>query len=223
MQGLALADFLTALSTYGFEPIFLSQYNCYSKEDYLVCHLPYPYCLIATHLSLMSMTFHTVSVVSTACLGIQKVLAINHPIWTKVHMTNEKAAVCCASCFVFPIIISFPCHFVFDVKNEKYACKFVQETSFLFEYFSLFHLVMHTVLVLFCCILMLLSTIFINYKLVTNKFRNPNTKQGRQERRSVIIVVVVFLISEHVERLPLRAVDNEKRKGNCMEFKIFLE
>lgn len=89
-------------------------------------------------LSLMSMTFHTVSVVNTTCLGIQKVLAINYPIWTKVHMTNEKAAVC-ALCFLFPIIISFPRHFVFDVKNEKYACKFVQETSFLFEYSSLYH------------------------------------------------------------------------------------
>lgn len=201
MQGLALADFLTAMLTYGFEPLFQLQYDCsfHSDDKAYLCYLPYPYCLIATHLLLLSLTFHTLSVIITTCLGIQKVVAIKFPIWTKVHLTNKTSTICCVVCFLFSIIISFPRHFVFDIVNYNSACSVNLEVSLLLEYSSFYYFLIQIVIIVFCCFIMLLCTVFITYKLVTNKFRTQKTKQRKRERRSVIMVViilVVFLISE---------------------------
>ena len=56
-----------------------------------------------------------------------------------------------------------------------------------------------TVLVICCCLVMLMSTVFITFKLFTNNFSARITQQRAQERRWIImavIVLVVFLISE---------------------------
>lgn len=58
MQGLALADFLSAVSTYGFEPLLQLHYSCSYLPDFhfTECDLIKPYCHIALHMSLLSMT-----------------------------------------------------------------------------------------------------------------------------------------------------------------------
>ncbi|VDI63163.1 Hypothetical predicted protein [Mytilus galloprovincialis] len=88
MQGLALADGLTALCSYGFEPFFSMQYEqignltldshwIVSDEIKSIVGLKFPFCLIHYCLTNLADTFHLVSILITASLGIQKLLAVN--------------------------------------------------------------------------------------------------------------------------------------------------
>ena len=83
MQGLALSDGLTAFFSYGLESILHENYECrFIKSDGIFhCKLLYPYCSIVAQMSLMSMTFHNISILLTTFLGLQKVIAIMFPIW----------------------------------------------------------------------------------------------------------------------------------------------
>ncbi|CAG2255868.1 unnamed protein product [Mytilus edulis] len=207
MQGLAVADFLTAFSSYGLQPLFNSQFFCrYVKRGSVTNQctlkdLPYPYCSMVHHLSLATFTFHTISYTITTCLGIQKVIAIRFPIWTRNQLTNKKTVVCCVGCFLFSIAISIPRHFTigFIRLRDNDMCLYFLNFEAAAEYSSVYYLMIQTVLVTCCCVFMLLSTVYILYKLATNKFRGRITEQRKQERRSVImviIVLVVFLVTE---------------------------
>lgn len=202
MQGLAVADFLTALSSYGLEPLFQYRYECsYSDIDKnYSCFLPYPYCFVATHLSVLSAMFHTVSNLLTTFLGIQKVIAIMFPIWTRTHLSNRKAIHCCVLTFLLCIFFSIPRHFVLDFQYDPILkCTMQPTNTVLLKYSSLYYIFIQTLLVTGCCIIMFMSTSFIIYKLVNNKFHGRMTEHRRQERRSVVMVVivlVVFLITE---------------------------
>ncbi|VDI56521.1 Hypothetical predicted protein [Mytilus galloprovincialis] len=202
MQGLAAADLLTAFSCYGLQPIFQSKYVCNLDFKFYQCYLPYPYCSISPHLSILSFTFHNVSSMITACLGIQKVIAILFPVWTKNQLTKQKAAICCVMCFLLSIAIGIPRHFSIWSENLNDFADFCLVQSGgddILEYSSVTYLLIQTVLLTSCCLVMLISTIFIVYKLLTNKFRGQMTEQRRQERRSVAMVIVVlmmFIITE---------------------------
>ncbi|CAG2225032.1 unnamed protein product [Mytilus edulis] len=132
MQGLAAADFLTAFSSYGLEPLFQSNYMCEVIEDskqhndkiLQACYLPYPECVVATHMSILSVTFHTASYMITTCLGIQKVIAIRFPIWTKCKLSNRKSIICCVSCFVLSLAFSLPRHVAVDYEPFEYLNRF---------------------------------------------------------------------------------------------------
>lgn len=204
MQGLAAADLLTAFSCYGLEPIFQSQYHfelAFNNTFLELCHLPYPYCSMTHHLMILAFTFHSVSCMITACLGIQKVIAFVFPIWTKYQLTKKKVVVCCIIIFLFSIAISIPRHFSIWSEHDDYPglCYFYAKGGALSEYSSVYYLMIQTVLVTFSCLIMLISTVFIIYKLINNNLRYRMTKQRIKERRSVIMVVLVlvlFLITE---------------------------
>ena len=57
MQGLAMADGLTAFCSYGLEPLFQSQYHCKHVNEWYDCAIPFPYCKVYVHLSILSMNF----------------------------------------------------------------------------------------------------------------------------------------------------------------------
>lgn len=211
MQGLALADCLTAFCSYGLEPLLQTNFECvpvlFSPHNYAACKLQYPYCAIYTHMAILSMTFHTVSILLTTCLGIQKVVAIAFPIWTNYHMTHKKSVICCISCFLVSVLISCPRHFsiqfkeslLFMVFHTSPVCKADKRSVSLAEYSSMYYLLIQTVLTTCCCIVMVTCTVYIIYKLVNNKFSGRQTERRRQERRSikmVVIVMFVFLLSE---------------------------
>ncbi|CAG2188157.1 CMKLR1 [Mytilus edulis] len=151
----------------------------------------------------------------TSCLGIQKVIAILFPVWTKNELTKQKAAICCVICFLLSIAIGIPRHF--SIWSEKYTDRTFQDYrnyntyyysdvclvhsggNGILEYSSVTYLLIQTVLLTSCCLVMLISTIFIVYKLITNKFRGRMTNQRRQERRSVamvILLLMIFIITE---------------------------
>ncbi|CAC5401320.1 GXYLT [Mytilus coruscus] len=114
MQGLALADGLTALCTYGFEPIFNLHYeeigNSSSRfvkpshHDFFTSNieemkrlvaLNFPYCVMHYCLSNLVDIFHLVSILLTTCLGLQKFLAVACPIWSKTRITVKRSAIVC--------------------------------------------------------------------------------------------------------------------------------
>ena len=153
------------------------------------------------------MTFHTVSILLTTCLGIQKVVAMAFPIWTKYHVTNKKYVVCCISCFLVSVLISCPRHFSLQFEESSLSvlfhtspiCRADKRSVGLVEYSTMYYLLIQTVLTTCWCIVMVKCTVYIIYKLVTNKFSGRQTERRRQEMRSikmVVIVMFVFLVSE---------------------------
>ena len=148
------------------------------------------------------MTFHTVSILLTTCLGIQKVVAIAFPIWTKYHMTNKNFVVCSISCFMVSVLISCPRHFSLQFKKSSLymlfrtsqVCKANKRSVGLSEYSSMYYLLIQTVLTTCCCIVMITCTVYIIYKLVNNKFSGRQTEGRRQEMRSIKIVVLLLCL-----------------------------
>jgi len=197
MQGLALADCLTAFCSYGLEPLFLRYYTC---ETHDWCKVVFPYCIISTHLSILSMTFHTVSIMLTTCLGIQKVIAMKFPIWTKIYLAKTKAVICCIVCFIVAISFGFPRHFAIGFISANYdwaktfGCIVQPISRGVLEYSSVYYLFIRTELMTCCSILMITCTIYIAYKLATNKFQGRQTQRRRQERKSIIMMVVVLVV-----------------------------
>lgn len=202
MQGLGLANFLTACCSYGLEPLFLAKYVCtpYKNTDGQKCTLPYPYCMFASHLSILTMTFHTVSNLITTSMGICKVLAILFPIWIKTHMTNRKASVCCFISFLLSLAIGLPRHFSLGFEDSNSSCLVVSQSLGVLEYASLYYMILQIILSTCCSIVMVMSTIYIVYKRVlSSAFRGKMSKYRRRERRSMLMVVIilfVFLVTE---------------------------
>ncbi|CAG2233119.1 unnamed protein product [Mytilus edulis] len=204
MQGLALADFLTALSSYGLQPLFQNRYKCYHTDitDSYECDLEYPYCSVAVYLSISSTLFHTVSNLLTTFLGMQKVIAIRFPIWTRFHLTNRKAVICCFITFLLCVPFSVPRYFVIDFKYDPTIwCTILPNNIWLLKYSSMYYLLIQTILMTSCCVIMMMSAVFIVFKLINNIFSGRMTEHRRQERRSVVMVVlvlIVFLVTEKV-------------------------
>jgi hypothetical protein len=58
--------------------------------DGILFSMNYPFCGIYVYLSYFVDMFHLVSVLLTTCLGVQKVVAIQFPFWTRNHLTKKK-------------------------------------------------------------------------------------------------------------------------------------
>ena len=80
----------------------------------------FPYCIISTHLSILSITFHAIFIMLTTCIEIQKVIAMKFPIWTKIHLTKSKTVICCIACFIVAISVGFPRHFAIGFISVNY-------------------------------------------------------------------------------------------------------
>ncbi|VDI13035.1 Hypothetical predicted protein [Mytilus galloprovincialis] len=199
MQGLGLANFLTACCSYGLEPLFQAKYVCTPNKttDGQKCTLPYPYCMFASHLSILTMTFHTVSNLITTSMGIYKVLAILFPIWTKTHMTNRKASVSCFISFLLSLALGLPRHFSLEFEDWDWdsSCLVVYQSLGVLEYSTLYYMILQIILSTCCSIVMVMSTIYIVYKRVlSSAFRGKMSKYRRRERRSMLMVVIILLV-----------------------------
>ncbi|CAG2199827.1 unnamed protein product [Mytilus edulis] len=152
MQGLAVADGITALCTYGMEPIFNLFYEnigergspsvvtTYSytheyeieisiEETQNLVDLKYPYCFVHYCLSHLADNFHLVSVLLTTSLGIQKILALALPIWTRINITNSKSVIVCCSCFLFSMALNIPRMFIVSIRSDTEDTFFVTKPS----------------------------------------------------------------------------------------------
>ncbi|CAG2228442.1 unnamed protein product [Mytilus edulis] len=203
MQGLAISDGLTAFSAYGLEPLF--QMN-YKSVNFLLqstlLELKYPLCGIYVHFRYISSDIQLVSLILTTCIGVQKCVALRFPIWTKLHLTNRKATGVCLMCFVISFAINLPRHFGLKFSDEKlkyFSSGCTVEAGPLIKYGLLEHVMTSIVIASILCLIMTVCTGYIVYKLKTNTFKGRQTTKSKQERRSIImvlLVLVIFLVSE---------------------------
>lgn len=203
MQGLAISDGLTAFCAYGFEFVFQSEYSNF-KDDSRKLSLPYPYCALYVHMSLLTEAFHLVSTLLTLSLGIQKCIAMRFPIWTRLYITKKKSTACCIFCFVMSFLIHIPRNFTLVVKDFKKDGKYCGTTfqnEQLLTYSSLYFTVINTVLFTLFCLCMLVCTLYIVKKFLTHnfRFRSSFAVKKRSERKSAMLVVIVLLICLVIE------------------------
>lgn len=216
MQGLAIADTLTAFCSYGLEPLFQVKY-VNLNWDASSLTLEYPYCALYVNLSQLVDLFHIVSVLLTTCLGIQKALALKFPFWVRTNLKIEFAVICCAICFTMSLLIHIPRHFAVSFANREnisfqyiaadntYQHKKLNTCSpFLlsegaFMYGTQYYPLVSAIFLLVLSGIMCLCVLYIGHRLCHKKFKKKNIIQRKRERRSVLMIttiLVIFLVSE---------------------------
>lgn len=205
LQGLALADGLTALFTFGFEPFFLNQLkdisNVMNPFNGTYVTLMSPYCDMYVYVVQLSCDcFHYMSILLTTCIGVQKVIALQFPLWTRTSLTIKKMLVCCFVCFIIPIAINFPVLIAHSFKNGKFEnvdiCLMSNNDNHLESYVHKYQPVLTSILLIFLCLLMMTASVYITYKMCTNKFRKRLAKNEKKSIVMVFILLLIFLISE---------------------------
>lgn len=197
MQGLALADCFTALTSYCLEPLYQSLYFDLYTQNTLV----YPYCILYVNLSQLVDSFHLLSLMLTACLGVQRVIAIKFPIWTRHHMTKFKAVVCCLVCLVITLSVSIPRHLALVFEKYFYGqCVVTYRNVDLIKYTTITYQFIHAALLVLLSLVMIICTFYISLKLLANRFRGRQSSTSvlveRKSAMMIIIVLVIFLIAE---------------------------
>lgn len=204
MQGLALADGLTAFSAYGMEPLFLNTRvfiatnltaSLPSPYNKILFSMNYPFCGIYVYLAYFVDMFHLVSVLLTTCLGIQKVVAIQFPFWTRNHLTKKTSVICCVSCFLLSIGIHIPRLMGVVIKQDATFlgsdCYVKQKSENLTMYLFVYYQMIMASLLLGLCLIMVICTIFIVCKLLMNSFRR---KIRKTEKRSILLIILVLIL-----------------------------
>lgn len=221
MQGLAVADGLTALCTYGFEPLFSLHYKeigisgtgniLYQitnelrvsiEETKRLVGLKFPYCLMHYCLSGLSDMFHLVSILLTTCLGLQKLIVclIRHRInITKLDV--RKSAIVCVMFFIVSIIINIPKLFVVTLTQGKEdECMVSEPHEYIQKYVLTYYPILFTSILIIAVTAMLFSTFCISVTLYRLKSTgNTSRHVSMSTKRSFILtlcVMVVFLLSE---------------------------
>ncbi|VDI37089.1 Hypothetical predicted protein [Mytilus galloprovincialis] len=213
MQGLALADCLTAFCLYGFEPVFAKNYaliedNGLNKTaNRQIVDLKYPYCVMHFVFSQLSDNFHLTSVLLTTCLGLQKLVAIVVPVWSRTGMSANKSIIVCLVCFMLPLTLHIPRLFMvaFTPVENADICSISQRGVAVQEYVLSYYPMAYSVIIGSATICMVLSTCIIFKTLCLNKAKGKETPVSFTQKRSsvlVLCVLVVFLVTE-VPRLYL--------------------
>lgn len=223
MQGLAVADGITALCTYGMEPIFNLFYEnidergspsvvtTYSythgyeieisiEETQNLVDLKYPYCVVHYCLSHLADNFHLVSVLLTTSLGIQKILALALPIWTRINITNRKSVIVCCSCFLFSMALNIPRMFVVSIRSDTEDTCFVTKPSKTIERYVLtIYPILFAILLTLAISVMISSACYIVFILCSRKNVRGHAKISNCEKKSCVLilsVMCIFLLSE---------------------------
>ncbi|CAG2240882.1 unnamed protein product [Mytilus edulis] len=213
MQGLALADCLTAFCLYGFEPGFAKNYAFIEEnglnqtEKLQIVDLKYPYCVMHFVVSQLSDNFHLTSVLLTTCLGLQKFVAIVVPVWSRTGMSANKSIVVCLVCFMLPLTLHIPRLFMvaFSPIENSDICLISQRGDAVQKYVLSYYPMAYSVIIGSATICMVLSTCIILKTLCLNKAKGKETPVSFTKKRSSVLVVcvlVVFLVTE-VPRLYL--------------------
>ncbi|CAC5417438.1 unnamed protein product [Mytilus coruscus] len=139
-QGLAVADGLTSLFTYGFEQVFAQHYNEIGirgssnfigisglnvsvEETKSLVDLKFPLCLFHYITTNLAELFHLISVLLTASLGLQKIVVLLFPIWSHTNNTKRNSLVVLGICVMLSIAINSPRMFVVKLSSgEGYSC-----------------------------------------------------------------------------------------------------
>ena len=209
MQGLALADALTAFTAYGMEPLFqntrvFTVANLTAPfagpYDRILFSMNYPFCGLYVYMTYFVDMFHLVSVLLTRCLGVQKVVAIQFPFWTRNPLPNKKSVICCTSCFLLSIGIHIPrlmgVAFKQDATFLGTDCYVQQKSEKLTIYLFVYYQMIMASFLLGLCLIMVICTIFIVCKLSLNSFRRKIRKTEKRSILLIILVLILFLLTD---------------------------
>lgn len=254
MEVLAVADGLTALCTYGLEPYFnlfyktidvpgsrdTAVYYSFEQESDLeisiseakqLVDLKYPLCAVHYFLQLFADNFHVVSILLTASLGMQKLIVIVWPFWSRANLTNRKTAVVCAICFLFSMVMNIPKMFVVSLTSDEDGSCIVSQPQKMIEYYVLtIYPILFAIVLISAVVVMLVSTCFILIILCRRKHIRGHTTLSKYEKKScllVVIVMIVFLLSE-VPRIYLNTIifdtyRSDSNQENIASYKVYTE
>ncbi|CAG2210596.1 unnamed protein product [Mytilus edulis] len=175
MQGLALADGLTALCTYGFEPFFSLHYERIGNDKHVdsrdhdlkemkrLVGLKFPYCVMYYCLTNLGDTFHLVSILLTTSLGFQKLLAVACPIWSKTQINERKSFIVCGTSFLFSLVVNIPRLFVinFTSGKEGETCLVSEPHKAIQKYILTYYPIFNAIILVGAVVTMLISTCYI--------------------------------------------------------------
>ncbi|CAG2207079.1 unnamed protein product [Mytilus edulis] len=231
MQGLAVADSLTALCIYGFEPIFESYYenigrpgsnnnftipiasleeigniNIDITDTKNLLDIKYPLCVIHFCATQLADCFHLVSVLLTASLGLQKMFAVLKPFWSITIITNKKSVIICCIWFFVAIAISVPRMLVVSFEPVKDSACYISKPNGILEgYVLTFYPILFNLLLIFALCTMLVSSCYITFILCSRKRVRRHSSASMSEKKSCVLIVtvmIVFILSE-IPRLVL--------------------
>ncbi|CAC5401366.1 unnamed protein product [Mytilus coruscus] len=208
MQGLALADGLTALCTYGFEPFFSLHYErigndkhvhsryLYLKEMKRLVGLKFPYCVMHYCLTNLGDTFHIVSILLTTSLGFQKLLAVACPIWSKTQIKERESFIVCGTSFVVSLVVNIPRLFVisFSCGKKGDTCLVSKPHKAIQKYILAYHPIFNAIILVAAVVTMLISTCYIIFTLCRRKRVRGHATVSRAEKKSCILIVCVMIV-----------------------------
>ncbi|VDI23512.1 Hypothetical predicted protein [Mytilus galloprovincialis] len=172
-----------------------------SDEIKSIVGLKFPFCLIHYCLTNLADTFHLVSILITASLGIQKLLAVVCPIWSKTQMNENKSIQFCSMCILFSLVINIPRLFVITFSNGKKAdtCEVSKPHKAIQKYILAYYPILHAIILVLAVTAMLISTSYIIFILIRKKRVRGHVTASRAEKKSCILIVcvmIIFLLAE---------------------------
>lgn len=215
MQGLAISDILTAVFTYGMEPLFYIIYetiaskhfndrqafrNQFTDDVLQLITLRYPYCYLHYIVGNLAEIFHLISSLLTSLLGMQKLFAIIFPFWTRAKNKVKTSVIICFSCGIIVFVVNIPRLFVVSFSaDQNGTCMTSIPNSYIEAYVLTFHPILVTLILCMCVICMLSSTIIIIVTLCKRKLFLKQSSISERDQRAcnlVMCVMIVFLVTE---------------------------
>ncbi|CAG2213099.1 unnamed protein product [Mytilus edulis] len=162
--------------------------------------LKFPLCWLHFVVTNLTDTFHLASILITTSLGVQKLMAVMCPIWSRTKVTNRKAGIVCGVCVVGSMVMSIPRLFVVGFKSGKEdICLVSDPHANMQKYILTFYPILFTVVLSTAVVTMLVSTFYIIVILCRRKHVRGHASVSRSEKKSCILilsVMVVFLLTE---------------------------
>ncbi|CAC5390593.1 unnamed protein product [Mytilus coruscus] len=158
--------------------------------------LRYPYCLMHYCLTNLGETFHLVSILLTASLGLQKLLAVVCPIWSKIQINERKSCFVCCTCFLFTLAVNVPKLFVISFSHGKEgdACLISEPQHTIQKYILTYYPIMYSVILIIALVTMLISTCYIIHILCRRKRVRGHATASRTEKKSCMLIVCVMTV-----------------------------
>ena len=124
------------------------------------------------------------SILLTACLGLQKILAVACPTWSKTRINKRKSCIVCCACFMFTLTVNVPRLFIikFNRGKEEGVCLVSKPQRTFQKYILSFDPIMFSVILVVAVTTMLISTCDIIYILCRRKHVHGHATAFRAEK-----------------------------------------
>ncbi|VDI13564.1 Hypothetical predicted protein [Mytilus galloprovincialis] len=180
--------------TYNFDDITDSDTKMEELKRLVV--LKFPYCVMHYCQANLGDTFHLVSILLTASLGVQKFLAVACPIWSKIQINERKSCIVCCSCFLLTLAVNVPRFFVISLSRGKEGdiCLVSEPHHTIQKYILAYYPIIYSIIFIMAVVPMLISTCFIVCILCRRKPVRGHAAASRVERKSCILIVCVMIV-----------------------------